>query len=305
VEARAPAAADGFAVTELLLLDRLRESDLAILAQAAREPGSAPDGVDRLRADPRRIDALLGRPEVFEALFGRAQRDPLLVAAPFLAFAVLVARAHSVLGETSFVREWIGPERRLPVFDADALREFLEDPARRLFLADVLASYVHVGSGSVLVKTARGFRRRKFSELDPMCLIELIQASPERDRALLWRRLGDLSLFLTGVFPDYASRRLLAPPVAGRLRRAVADAGGGGRASFVPGDADGSLSLLETIGRRAYREAWEATEPRRSGMATALREISERFGHARRILNFLTERYLFPFRDQWFAPTSG
>jgi hypothetical protein len=297
-------------MNEVLLLDRLAASDLAILAQAAGEPGSVGERVDRLRADPRRIDALLGRPEVFDALFARGRRDPLVVAAPFLAFAVLVARVHRALGEASFVREWIGPERRVPVFDAGTLRDFLAEPGRRYFLADVLASYIHVASGSVWVRSGRGWRRRRFSELDPMGLIELIEASPEQDRPLLWRRLGDLSLFLTGVFPDYTSRRLLGPRVAARLGRVLgAEGDGPGRNGAdhpkTAVDGNGALALLEAIGGRAYRRAWEATEARGSGMAMALREVSERFGQARRILNFLTERHLFPFRDQWFAPAGG
>src|SRR5256885_13132420 len=38
----------------------------------------------------------------------------------------------------------------------------------RLFLAELLASYTNVASGSTLVKTSRGWPRHRFSELDPM-----------------------------------------------------------------------------------------------------------------------------------------
>jgi hypothetical protein len=288
-------------VSSVLLLDRLRESDLALVARAAREPGSTREVVDRLRADPRRIEALLDRPEVFEALFGRTQRDPLLVAAPFLAFSVLLARARRLLREVSFVHEWVGPERRIPVFDVSALREFLDDPARRAFLADVLTSYTHVASGTVWTRTSRGWRRRRFSELDPVHLAELIGASPEHERPLLWRRLGDLSLFLTGVFPDHTNGRLFGPRAIGRLRRAV----GGGLESGLARESHGGVPLMELVGRRSYLRAWEATEPRDAGMAMTMREVGERFRHARRVLNLLTERYLFPFRGHWFPPTNG
>jgi hypothetical protein len=36
-------------------------------------------------------------------------------------------------------------------------------------------------------------------------------------------------------------------------------------------------------------------------MAGVLSEVSENFASARRLLNFLTDRYLYPMRRQWFG----
>jgi hypothetical protein len=36
-------------------------------------------------------------------------------------------------------------------------------------------------------------------------------------------------------------------------------------------------------------------------MAGVLGDVSENFAVARRILNFLTDRYLYPMRRQWFG----
>src|SRR5439155_299122 len=82
-------------------------------------------------------------------------------------FAVLIHRAVRDLGAASFVEEWVSPRQRVPVFDVGGLREFSADPFRRFFLAELLASYTHVTSGSVLVQTSRGWRRRRFSEHGP------------------------------------------------------------------------------------------------------------------------------------------
>jgi hypothetical protein len=40
---------------------------------------------------------------------------------------------------------------------------------------------------------------------------------------------------------------------------------------------------------------------RRAAMGGVLAEVSENFAAARRVLNFLTDRYLFPLRRQWFG----
>lgn len=288
----------------MLFLERLSDADLALLAEAAGESGSVAQRVADLRRNPRGIDALLGRPDVFESLFGTGQRDPLVVVAPFLAFAVLLSRAARILGEVNFV-EWVAPRRRVPVFDVDAMRHFVSDPLRRFFLTELLTSYTHVASGSVWTRTAHGWRRRRFSELDPIRLAELIDAVSEHERPLLYRRLGDLALFLTGVFPDFASQRLLGPGGAGRLHRALWPGSGGSGGGRASGETTEVLALLETLGRRCYRLAWEATQPGEVGLAKVLGELAEHFGPARRVLNFLTDRYLFPYRQQWFGPAGA
>jgi len=270
-----------------LYLEHLSDADLRVLAAATEEDDAA-------RRDPGRIEAMIDSPAVFRRLFGTPGRDPLLQGSPFLLFAVLVHRAVRDLGQASFVEEWVGPRQRVPVFDVGGLRDFGADPMHRFFLAELLASYTHVASGSVLVQTRRGWRRRHFSELDPLRLIELAELLPVAERASVYRRLGDLSLFLTGVFPDYAAERLVVARERRRLERALATAD---RSATERRDG---IWLLESLGRRAYRIAQQAAD-RRTAMAGVLAEVSQNFAVARRVLNFMTDRYLFPLRRQWFA----
>ena len=270
-----------------LYLEHLSDADLSAMA-AATDHGEA------ARRDPRWIEAQIDNPALFRRLFATPGRDPLLQGSPFLLFSVMVHRAIRDLGQASFVEEWVGPRQRVPVFDVAGLREFGADPMRRFFLAELLASYTHVASGSLLVQTRRGWRRRHFSELDPVRLIELAELLPDPDRASVYRRLGDLSLFLTGVFPDYAAERLVVERERRRLERALA------AADREAADRRDGIWLLESLGRRAYRIAQHAAD-RRSVMAGVLAEVSENFAVARRVLNFLTDRYLFPLRRQWFA----
>ena len=98
--------------------------------------------------------------------------------------------------------------------------EFIGPPRHRLFLAELLAFLYHVASGSVMVATRRGLRRQRFSELDPVRLAGLLEVVSREERPGILRRMGDLALFLTGVFPDYVARRGFGPIEEGRLLRA-------------------------------------------------------------------------------------
>jgi hypothetical protein len=258
-------------------------------------------------ADQRLLSRIAGRgrvPAVFSderleaSVFADGARDGGFVdTSPFLSFAVAVHRTAARLDHASYVEEpWTG-RRRIPVFDVIRLRELLADPARCFFLVELLASYTHVASGVTWERTRRGWRRRRFSELDPVGLAGLLDVVDPAERPGVYRRLGDLALFLTGVFPDHTLTLDLGGVAAGRLLRS----------SGVRREADSSVSgreLLEFLGPRFYRRAAESVRAHGDPTTNALAvvdQISERFGEARRILNTVTDQYLFPLRGQWFG----
>jgi len=271
--------------TALTYLEHLTDSDLALLGETGP-----------LRRQPDRILERLARPETYEAVFGPGGADePFLRASPFLTFAVAVHRAAEELGASTFTREWVAPRQRVPVFDAHVLRDFVGDPLRRLFLVELLASYTHVASGSVWVQTARGWRRRRFSELDPVRLASLLEVVDERDRPGVYRRLGDLALFLTGVFPDHTALHGLGGVGRSRLLRS------GGLTDAEPGREAEGVSVLELLGPRWYRMAVRQVRGPLTGTMRATADMAAHFPGARRILNFVTDRFLFPFRSHWFG----
>ena len=275
--------------TALTYLEHLTDGDLARLGDPTR-----------LRGEPTRIVERLARPEAYEAVFGPGgANEPFLRASPFLTFAVAVHRAAEELGASTFTREWVAPRQRVPVFDAHVLRDFVGDPLRRLFLVELLASYTHVASGSVWVHTARGWRRRRFSELDPVRLASLLEVVDERDRPGVYRRLGDLALFLTGVFPDHTALHGLGGVGRSRLLRS------GGLTDAEPGGEAGGVSVLEALGPRWYRMAVRHVRGPLTGTMRATADIAARFPDARRILNFVTDRFLFTFRAHWFGVSDG
>jgi len=289
-------------------LQHLSDQDLALLASAAGWPEPAGDHRRALGARPGRLAELLARPQLFEEVFvRRPPGGPLVSVSPFLAFAVAVERAAVDLEGRTHVSEWLGPRMRAPVFGVAELQEFLSSRWRRFFLAELLASYTRVASGPVFVPTRRGWRRQRFSELDPVRMAGLLEVTSEAEHPGIYRRLGDLALFLTGVFPDSTARRGFGPIEEARLRRAAGDGGEqlpGPTAEAMPPMGQGPVMLLEELGRRWYRRAWRLIPAPQPATAAVLGEMPERFGQARRVLNFVTEQYLFGQRQEWFG-TAG
>jgi hypothetical protein len=273
----------------------LRDSDLRLLAAA----GAHGDDPDRLRQSPELVEALMERRELFDLLFASPERDPLLVASPFLVFSVLVGRVASDLERSSYVPEWLSRGRSLPVFDAASLREFLEARERRAFLAAVLTSYTRVASGTTWQRTARGWRRRRYSDLDPLRLAHLLEEVAPGQRPVVSRRLGDLALFLSGVFPEHVAAHPLQPREVEVLRRVL---GGSGPEEVVRSSSpEKGLWLLEWLGRRAYNLTvdWTPTS------SPELAQVARAFGRARRVLNLVTTRYLYASRQRWFPAGEG
>jgi hypothetical protein len=242
------------------------------------------------------VTSALAEPATEEAVFGtRGPVGMTVGVSPFLAFATAVHRTAARLEKVSFVEERWAPRVRVPVFDVAALRALLSDPLRRWFLVELLASYTRVSSGVTWSRTARGWRRRRFSELDPVSLAEQLQYVGTTERPGVYRRLGDLALFLLGVFPDHL------PSFGGsggdRLLRLAGMA-------TVDGEERDGRALLELLGSRWYSAAEAAARAASTpvtGSLVVAGYMGEHFDQARRVLNAVTDRYLFPMRDQLFG----
>ncbi len=279
----------------------LTEADSRLLDAAARAVAGRDTGAAAAswRQDPAALSGLLSDPAVAAAVLGHGEDESgarAAVASPFLVFAVAVHRAATELASMAHVTERTGPRQRVPLFDAPDLRDFLASGERRLFLAELLASFTRVTSGRYQVRSRGQVRTRRFSELDPVRLAGLLDAVSEAERPGVYRRLGDVALFLTGVFPDYAADRALSLTGAARLLRAArVPAPDAERLATAP-----ALELLEQLGSRWYRAAWDLT-PVRTARLGVVAEVSGRFRQARRVLNHVADRYLFPADNPWFT----
>jgi hypothetical protein len=268
----------------LRFVEQLTGHDLELLAALEH----APSGSDGLRAllarEPETIEVLLTEPALYESIYETPETGMIAGLSPLLAFAVLVHRTMRDLKSATYVPEWIGAGERLPVFSAGSIREFIDDVDRRYLIAEFLGSFTTVSSGSMWVRTERGYRKRRFSELDPVALAEMVASLPVARRSGGYRRLGEVSLFLTGVFPDHTARHPSSPMHQARLARLS------GVEIGEVGDID-YVHFLERVGRTWYDRA--ATDPLLpTGLREVLGDMAANFTQARRFLNYLTDRYL-------------
>ncbi|MGH7777643.1 MAG: hypothetical protein ACREPI_10770 [Candidatus Dormibacterales bacterium] len=200
--------------------------------------------------------------------------DPLILAHPATVFRDLLQETLGHLDSTGYVVEWL-PPRRLPVFDVQPLRDYGAVEANRERLVALLASFVRIASGSVWERSGGRWRRRRYSELNPVDLAELGAMS----------RLGDLALFMSGVFPEHVASHPPTPTELARLGRLLGREPGELARSGKP------FWVMEWVGRSAYERAGH--EP-----------LARDFRTARRLLNVLTGRHLFAIRRQWLAGSS-
>lgn len=258
------------------MFDRFTDRDLATLAAAAST--TVEELSARLRLQPWTVAELLSSDEVFDTVMDR-QAHPAELVSPYLLFSVLVHRAASELRDATFVNEWAGQKVRLPVFDIAGVHDFLTDPARMTFLARLLATF----TGPVLLPVPVDDR------FDLVSVASWLDAVSDTDRIVLFERLGDLALFLSGVFPDATGSSWISPVDAERLGKTV-DLDSAAILGLCDSLGLGGLDAYETLGSEWYR-AVSTSRP-----APMIADVSYRFRAARRVLNHVADRYLFDIK---------
>ena len=181
------------------------------------------------------LDSLLDHPETLSAVMagGRVSTIP-----PGLTFYVMVRHTLLECG--------------------------LDDP--------VIADYV----AALLVEFAIEGRAQQIARYDDATyryLVDLVAdlegGNSERRRFLLHAHLGNYSLWMSGIFPDY---------VIARVHRKGA-----------PG-----IEYYEDLGVTGYRMASESELAGRYDLAAIYREVAGGFSAVRRALNRVSDRYFFP-----------
>lgn len=292
-------------------LARLSVTDLRALVHAdAVTADLATARIEALHRQPALLLDALDRPATSAAVLNLARHsgpgpgpvggrgreaDRFALISPFLLFAAAVHRTASDLAGASYAPERTAPRQRIPLFDGGTLTAYLAAPRHRLFLADLLASFARISSGVVLASD--GQHRRRWNDADPHRLAVLLDAVPAVQRPAVWRRLGDLAMFLAGVFPDAAERLVPDEAAARRLaRRTLPRAAPQMREELIP--EAGAPDLIEWLGTRWYQQA----AIHMSGdTARDLRERAQQFRTARRILNTAADRYLLPYSADWLT----
>jgi hypothetical protein len=257
---------------------RLLRHDLRFLVETLL-PGyrDREEAIDLLAGDSAMIGSMLDDERLFRRVM--ADEEVLVHASPWLFFTVLLRRGRRELERESFTVEERA-RQKIVLFDVDRVSELLADDAVLDYLAAMLASFTRIEIVTVRYRVREGlWRRFRVSELDVDGMVRYAQSVEAPRRYAAYRRVGDVCLFTSGMFPEYIEARRRYP-ASGQARP-------GARGRFCV-----TLEDHERHGRAFYRLAAEEDAARGEGLSAVLSALSEGFVLAEKPLRFLSNRYL-------------
>ncbi|MBC7231924.1 MAG: hypothetical protein H5T68_01590 [Chloroflexi bacterium] len=236
--------------------------------------------VEAIKDDPDFIEAMLGD----ERLFDRIMKDEtiLLQVTPKLFFSVLLRQARKDLRQASYTIEFRS-RQKIPVFDTEHVVDLLQDRDVCEYLAEMLASFTRIESYTWPVRVRKGvWFKYRFNELDVDSLIRLCQSVEEDYRFSLYKRIADVCLFLTGMFPEYVQAGSPTPESLG-------------------GKGKKDLEEYEEEGKQFYKLAAQHEGAIIMDLKQVLDKLAESFTLAEKPLKFLSEHYLHARKHQLFG----
>jgi hypothetical protein len=198
---------------------------------------------------------------------------------PGLFFEILLRKAANDLEEVSYTVEKTS-NMRIPVFDAKDVVELLTKESLLGYLAHMLSTFTKIGRYSISFRTKDGMRAKfRFSDMDIQSLKALSEAVDDEHRLGFYKRIGDICLFILGIFPDYVEHRY-GYPFSKDIRPEIA-----GKARIGPED-------YEKEGRKFYRLAAEHDSAKELALSEVFWALHHHFQQAKKPLNFIAEYYL-------------
>ncbi|MBI3997460.1 MAG: hypothetical protein HY355_00400 [Armatimonadetes bacterium] len=272
---------------------RYTDADLRFLAAAvgAGNRDAVEEHLRIWRADPERVEPWLDDDRILRSLM--ADDRAVVELSPRFLFTVLLRRIRRDLTEIPYTVERIEPDGRLVVFDAGVVHALLGVQEMFEYLVELLVSFERTET----VTVRRSHPRHEVRRLNTLSIDDMVELAGLVEppmRPLIFRRIGDIALFTTGLFPEAIRRepRRPLPSTLGataprRWRR---------------------LEDYEEEGRRFYRLAADQLSDSHPGLARVLVRLAEEFTIARKPLAVLSERYVSWARPYWAPPygtTSG
>ena len=260
-------------------MPNISEADTDFVVSTLAPDAADPAALKRLIVDDAQFrDAMLGD----EALLERVLNDDeiFIRISPTLYFEILLRRARRDMRTAAYTEEREG-RTSIPVFDTPRVLDFMERPGVVEYLAAMMASFTRVRSYVVPVRVRRGIRRRvRYSDMDIDSLTRFAAEAEPAQRFGYYKRIADVCLFISGVFPDGAGRFERSR----RPRRAAAD--------------------YEREGRIFYGLAASHPAARALDLADVFADLQENFASARKPLAFLSARFLHARKRRLFGAPS-
>jgi hypothetical protein len=268
---------------EVKMRGRLTPADARFIVETLLPGRADPELVtERLQADESRLETMLDDEQLFRRVMG--EKNILLKISPWLFFTLLLRRTWRDLEREAFTIEQRS-QQKVILFDADQVVQLLAPAPVRDYLATMLASFTRVESVTMLVEVKKGrWRGYRTHEFNIEGMIRYSQTLDEPFRFAPYKRIGDVCLFLSGLFPEAINRQTRSPQ-NGRSRR---------------GSTLQKIEDYEAYGRAFYRLAAEHEQARRENIAEVLARLSENFILAEKPLSFLATRYLQFVRHNLF-----
>jgi hypothetical protein len=257
----------------------IAHSDLSFLLER-----TAPQVSDRLRlkeileTDSDFRNAFMTEEALFQRLLG--DEETLVRLSPAMFFEILLRNAAQQIGARSYTLEKSGSLMTVPVFDANDTLALLQDQDVLLYLAHMLATFTRVKSFTYTFRVGPGFWRKiRFNDMDIESLIQFAGAVDDEYRFGLFKRIGDVCLFLLGIYPDFISGEHLYP--YSKKRRPASS----GRPRYAPAE-------YERKGRQFFRLAAEHQYAADLELQAVLWKLHTHFKMACKPLIFIADHYL-------------
>ena len=164
-----------------------------------------PEALKRLaREDPEFRAAMVGDRNLLDRVL--SDEEVFLHISPSLYFEILLRRSYHELETITYTEEREG-RASIPVFDTPEVLEFMERPGVVEYMASMMASFTRIHSYTVPVRVRKGIRRRvRYNDMDIDSLVKFAANADPEQRFAYYKRIADVCLFLSGVFPDSAQR---------------------------------------------------------------------------------------------------
>jgi hypothetical protein len=266
------------------IASNLTEADLFFIVQVLM-PGyrDRTRMVKALAEDEEMLEGMLKDEELFKFIIDNP--ESIVKVSPQLFFTVVLFKVMNDLEGQSYTVE---QEERINIFifDSRNVVNFLKEKRILLYLIDMLCSFVKINSYTVMLRVKRGvWRRFKFSDFNIDSLMKYSEMIDEEGRFLSYKRIADICLFMTGIFPAYLG--------AQRSPRSLAQPG-------LVSASRKSKEELRTYGRHFYRAAAHHREAYTHRLHKVLLSLSEKFDLAEKPLTFMSQRYLGFLKETLF-----
>ena len=254
----------------------LSDADLKFIVET-----TTPDSQDRARVTeavrdkPDILDAMIADPRLVQRILD--DEEAVVHISPRLLFTILLRQTRRDLDDQPYINEIGERGEVIPIFESSRVADLLDEEPPRQYLADMMSSFSKTQS-TVVYSLERGrLRKRRFSSMDMDDMIYASRHADPVERPDYYRRIADIALFMTGVFPHQAIRS----PRRRRFahRRTLADYEREGSAFY--GLAARELDVPE--------------------LGDVMATLSENFTLARRALNHLSERYIRARGERYFG----